>query len=217
MKTLSLFILLSFITSCSSITKLINEQKRLATAVQDKSYDLSLETAKAEVISYFGGWMSVDPSERSKKIREDIDKGFIYNGKYFQKYEPGLFDLFNSMTSKEKDSIKKFFTTNNYHTLQDTKDGFKFIFNGMLFVGNKVAKNKVKLEVLVFNNLERGPYTLDVNWLAFLDKHSSLFSINKGQILIEKSLKHTTRNTPAEIDLFKKLDPKAYEQISKSI
>ncbi len=210
--TCILFLVLT-ISSCGSLTKYIEQQKKLNQAVQSKVYNISLSDAKAGVTDYFNGWRSVDTSDNAKRIREELDQGFVYKKQYFQKYEPGLFDLFSALTSSEEKSIQKYFTKNNYHTIEDTKTSFKFIFSGMLFQGTKIGANQVKIEALSFNALERGPYQLDVNWMAFLSKHQNLFSISKGKVLLEDSMKYSKRDDLAEIDLFKKLDPKGYEKV----
>lgn len=207
------FFLLAALTSCGSLSRYIEGQKRLSEAVQNKTYDLSLTEAKSEIIKYFGGWRQINPNEKLKRIREEIDKGFVYQKEYFQKYEPGLIELFTSITSEEKDSIQKYFTQTNYHTLEDTKNSFKFIFDGMLFTGKEIEPNKVKIQIKTFYDIERGPYQLSVNWLALLNKYEGLFSIRRGPILLDKSMKHAKRDQIAEIDLFKQITPDEYKRI----
>ncbi|WP_372655203.1 hypothetical protein [Halobacteriovorax sp.] len=214
MKQLGIFLILIItLTSCGSLTKFIEQQGKLSSAVKTKTYNISLKEAKERVVKSFSGWRSVEPGKNARYIREEIDKGFVYKKQYFQKYEPGLFELFTALSSSEKDSVEKYFTKNDYHTLEDTSTSFKLIFGGVLYQGKKIASNQVKIEAYSFNQLERGPIELNVNWTAFLTKHQSLFSLSEGKVLLDDSMKHSRRNELVEIDLLKTLDPIGYKKI----
>jgi hypothetical protein len=204
---------LLFMSSCGSIGKMIERQNKAAQIVKNKTYDISLDELREKTIEYFGGWRSVNPNERAKRIKEEIDKGFVYNKQYYQKYEPGLLDFIGALSSSEKDSVEKYFTKANYHTIEDTGETFKFVFDGMIFEGKKVDDNSSKIKVLSFSEIERGPYQLSVNWIALLDKHRGLFSIRKGPVLLNKSMKYSNRDQITEIDLFKHIAPEEYEQL----
>lgn len=215
MKQLSIFLLLTLtLTSCGSLTKYIEQQRKLSSAVKTKTYNISLKEAKERVVKSFSEWRSVEAGENARHIREEIDKGFVYKKQYFQKYEPGLFELFTALSSSEKDSIQKYFTKNDYHTLEDTPSSFKLIFGGVLYQGEKIASNQVKIEAYSFNQLERGPIELNINWTAFLTKHQNLFSLSAGKVLLDDSImKYSRRNELVEIDLLKALDPDGYKKI----
>lgn len=124
-----------FLNSCGSINKMIERQQKAAQVVKNKTYDLTLEELREKTISYFGGWRQTNPNENAKRIKEEIDKGFVYNKQYYQKYEPGLLDFIGALSSSEKDSVEKYFTKANFHTLQDSEETFKFVFDGMIFEG----------------------------------------------------------------------------------
>lgn len=114
---------------------MIERQQKAAQVVKNKTYDLTLEELREKTISYFGGWRQTNPNENAKRIKEEIDKGFVYNKQYYQKYEPGLLDFIGALSSSEKDSVEKYFTKANFHTLQDSEETFKFVFDGMIFEG----------------------------------------------------------------------------------
>lgn len=202
-----------FLNSCGSINKMIERQQKAAQVVKNKTYDLTLEELREKTISYFGGWRQTNPNENAKRIKEEIDKGFVYNKQYYQKYEPGLLDFIGALSSSEKDSVEKYFTKANFHTLQDSEETFKFVFDGMIFEGKKVDENSSQIKVLSFTKIERGPYQLDINWIALLDKHRGLFSIRKGPVLLNNSMNYANRDQITEIDLFKHIAPEEYERL----
>jgi hypothetical protein len=119
------------------------------------------------------------------------------------------------MGSQDKDYIKNFFTQTDYHTLKDDNEGFKFIFDGMIFDAKKVSETHSKLEVYSFNQVQHGPYKLDVNFLALITKYGSLFTIRRGPIVLDSSMQYAKRDMITEVDLFKKLNPTGYEKISQ--
>ena len=212
-KALIISIIFVSFTGCGSISKFIEKQNRASKAVKDKEYNLTLGELKEGLVKYFGGWRSTNPNKRAQRIKEEIDKGFIYKKQYYQRYEPGLLDLIGALNSQEKDSFNKFFTKNSFHTIEDDKDGFKLVFDGMIYEGIRVDDSKSKIHVYEFENIKYGPYELDVNWLALLSKHGSIFSIRSGPVLLDKTMKYAKRSSLTEVDLLKTLDPAAYEKL----
>lgn len=222
MKVLVLaMISLTFLSGCASISNFVKkqmaQQERLHTAVRDKVYEKSVPELRRELKAYFGGWRTVTPNEQLAAIKEDIDKGFVYKGKYYQKYEPGLMDFFGALSTQDKEIIGDFFTQTNFHTISDDHNGFIYVFDGMIFEATKVEDHKTKLAVYAFDKVERGPYKLDVDFLAMFTKYGSLFTIRKGPVLLDKSRQFSRRDTMTEIDVFKKIDPNGYDQVVKGI
>lgn len=218
MKSVLLVLMLCLGASgCATIKNMMAKQERLQNAVENKTYEMNVSELKQKVVEYFGGWRTVNPNENAKRIKADIDEGFVYSGKYYQKYEPGLVDFFSAMATRDKDYISEFFTQTNYHTLKDDENGFKFVFDGMVFEGQKVGDNQSKLMVHSFNNVEHGPYELDVDFAAFFLKYGSLFTIRQGPVLLEDSMQHARRDSMTEIDLFKTIDPNGYEQVTQEL
>lgn len=222
MKSIGLVILaLSLTAGCASISNFVKQQvasqQRLQDAVKNKVYELSVADLRTQVVEYFGGWRSVTPDKRAQKIKENIDQGFVYQGRYYQKYEPGLGDFFSALSTQDESYLKDFFTRANFHTLKDDKDGFKFVFDGMIFEATKIDEKHSKLTVYSFSDVERGPYKLDVNFLALISKYEGLFTIRRGPVLLEESMQYAQRDMQTEIDLFKKIDPQNYEMTSQGI
>ncbi|MCB0420666.1 MAG: hypothetical protein KDD61_06705 [Bdellovibrionales bacterium] len=222
MKTVILgFIGLFVLSGCASIKNFVKtemaKQERLSTEVRNKVYDKSVPELRKEVVAYFGSWRRVTSDEKLQEIKEDIDKGFVYKGKYYQKYEPGLMDFIGALSTADKDVIGDFFTQTNYHTLKDDHTGFTYVFDGMVFDAKYVEDAKTKLEVYSFDEVQRGPYELDVDFMALLTKYGSLFTIRRGPVLMDKSIQYAKRDTMTEIDVFKTVDPEGYDSLVKGL
>jgi len=211
MKILFILISLSVFASCGSIGNFVAKQKRIETAAAEHVYSIPISEFKDNLIDYFGGWRTA--SIKNDRHQKKIDAGFVWKGSYFKKRDLTFSEIINSLSGNEKKNLGKFFTENNFHTIEDNSKEFILVFEGVLYKGISIEKNKTKIEVYSFDKLEYGSYKLDVNYLALFTRHASLIDIKTGPVLLDKSMKYAHRVPLIETDIFHNLDVKSYEMV----
>lgn len=205
------FLILFSFVSCSLINDIAKKEKLGYEAAKDKVYNLSLAEVKKGNLKYFNSWRS----SNHQTIKKDFDEGFVYKGKYFQKYEPGLMAIFNSLSQNDRSRLSRYFTEADYFVLEDTNKNYKLVFDGQIYEANLIAPNKVKIQVHTFRKLVYGRPSLSKNFANFLKGKGMLSLIRSGPIILDQSRKFATRDLSAEAGIFKVLDPKGYDKATK--
>ncbi len=196
-------------------------QNMMQTKVRHHTYDMpasKLKTSIEDILKsgFNTGWTftneTPEMAKRNQRIIEAIkDEGFIYNQKFYSpmELEIGIMDMIKG-TDHMKDKIVRSTKEQPYHVISETEKGFKIVFENSIITGTNVGKNKSKLSVQKITALERDPLQLKMNWMGAVSnifgKGGSWLSIERGPIVMEKTMENTQRNATYEVTFFKKID-----------
>lgn len=226
-----MFLAMMVLTSCGTLKEMMNKgevHKKMAARLDANAYDMNLISLKEKLTASFAGEhesptiylpMEMSPNSRSMEQEHEArvaiedaldDEGFAYKKTLYKNEIDMDFMAMFKDRKKELEKIKANLKTGPFHVIEDTKTHFIIVKGINVFKGELIGKDKSRLTVSQLKNLERDPMQLSVNWFESFKDQKLWFSIDKGPISMEKSMKSAKRDKMTELSLLHYLDPQKF-------